>query len=317
MTFDKYIPSFRTSFEKYNFRYKFTVFTPVYNREDTIYRVFDSLNKQSFTDFELIIINDGSTDNSHKKISELLKTVNFEVTYINNHINRHKMACYFQAIDLARGEFLIILDSDDRCTESALQVFRDVYDSIPDHKINSVSGISALCKDQSGKLIGEKFPKNHYYSNTFRQNLYHSSVMERWGFTKTEVLKNIKVNPEIFSRGLIPEGIIWELIASQGYETLYINRVLRVYYLDTHNRLSNRDHKKNSFGMALYSLSVINWFANDYFLKKPLYFIKRIYTLLRAAYYLDYEKKEYVTLIPNRFLKSLFIIGWYFKHLLK
>ncbi|WP_178988429.1 glycosyltransferase family 2 protein [Winogradskyella schleiferi] len=317
MNFIDFIPTFNTEDIIENSEYRFSIFTPVYNRADTIHRVFDSLNSQTFTDFELILINDGSTDNSHQTILELLKTAKFKVNYINNAKNQHKMACYFQAIDLAQGEFLIILDSDDECVENALEVFSNSYDSIPENKKKMISGITAMCKDESGQVIGEKFPEYPYYSSTFRQNLYHPVVMERWGFTKTEILKRIKINPDMFAKGLIPEGLIWEFISSLGYETLYINEVLRIYYLDTHNRLSNRDHEKNSFGMAVYSLSVINWFSKDYFLKKPTYFLKRTYTLLRAAHYLNFKKQDYLRELPNITLRFLFNIGWHFKHLLR
>ncbi|TPV33369.1 glycosyltransferase family 2 protein [Paucihalobacter ruber] len=315
MNFIDYLPTLKNENITKNFKYKFTVFTPVYNRESTIHRVFNSLNKQTFKDFELILINDGSTDSSHEVILELLKTASFKVNYINNSENQHKMACYFQAIDLAQGKFLIILDSDDECVENALNIFNETYNSIPKNKREIISGITSLCMDVSGQLIGEKFPEHHYYSNTFRKNIYFPNSGERWGFTKTEILKRIKINPNMFSRGLIPEGLIWEFISSQGYETLYINEILRIYHTDTSNRLSNINHKKNSFGVAVYSISVINWFSGDYIFKKPKYFLKRTYTLLRAANYLNYKKQDYLRAIPNKGLKKIFEIGWHFKHL--
>ena len=52
--------------------YKFTVFTPCYNGEKTIHRVFESMNAQTYTNWEWIIINDGSTDNSDSVIKELI-----------------------------------------------------------------------------------------------------------------------------------------------------------------------------------------------------------------------------------------------------
>lgn len=52
--------------------YKLTVFTPCYNGEKTIHRVFESMNAQTYTNWEWIIINDGSTDNSDCVIKELI-----------------------------------------------------------------------------------------------------------------------------------------------------------------------------------------------------------------------------------------------------
>lgn len=52
--------------------YKFTVFTPCYNGEKTIHRVFESMNAQTYTNWEWIIINDGSTDDSDNVIKKLI-----------------------------------------------------------------------------------------------------------------------------------------------------------------------------------------------------------------------------------------------------
>jgi len=54
------------------YQYKFTVFTPVFNCEKSIIKVHDSLVNQTFKNFEWLIINDGSTDNSHKIIQSYI-----------------------------------------------------------------------------------------------------------------------------------------------------------------------------------------------------------------------------------------------------
>ena len=63
-----------------NFEYTFTVFTSVYNRATTVKRVFNSLNKQTFKDFELIIIDDGSVDDTEKIIKNNFR--DSRITYI-------------------------------------------------------------------------------------------------------------------------------------------------------------------------------------------------------------------------------------------
>ena len=82
------IPKYKEQ-PKHGFEYTFSIFTPVYNREDTLHRVFNSLNAQTFKDFELILINDGSTDNSHHVALDLIKTATFKVNYVNNEVNKH------------------------------------------------------------------------------------------------------------------------------------------------------------------------------------------------------------------------------------
>lgn len=298
-----------------NFGYTFTVFTPIYNRADTLQRVFKSLNAQTFRDFELVMINDGSKDNSHEVALELIKTATFPVNYINNKVNKHKMACFMQAIQVAKGKFILPFDSDDECTPDALEVFHEEYEAIPKEKQKTISGVTCLCNDQFGNLVGAPFKTSPYYSNTFKQQMEQPNASEKWGCTKTEILKNIQVNSTIFSRGYIPEGVIWELIAKQGFNTKYINTTLRTYYLDTENAISIQNHENDAFGMAIYSLSVLNWYYQDYLFKKPMLFIKRVYTLLRASQYLEFSLKEYQQAIPSKLLKIGFTIGWPLKKL--
>lgn len=306
------LPSYK-KYEAFNFKYTFTVFTPVYNRADTLARVFKSLNAQTFRDFEFIMINDGSTDNSHEVALELIKTANFEINYINNAGNQHKMACFKQAIDIAQGEFMLTLDSDDECIPEALEILKQEYNAIPINKKSKISGVTVLCNDQFGNLVGEPFPVSPFFSNTFKESLYYPKASEKWGFTKTEILKGIHLNPIIFSRGYIPEGLIWELIAREGYETKYVNTVLRIYYIGTSNAISIQNHEKDAFGMAVYSLSVLNWFYKDYLFKGPKLFAKRVYSLLRASQYLEFSLREYQQAIQSKTLKLCFTLGWPFK----
>lgn len=313
MDLKEFMPTYSPVSKASIYNFKFTVFTPVYNRADTIQRVFKSLENQTFKDFELLIINDGSKDNSHEVIQELISKSNLNIRYINNKENRHKMACIMQGVQLAKGEFFLPLDSDDECVENALEVFLERYLSIPQENISKISGITCLCKDQDHQLIGEKFKEQPFYSTSFENRLNSLGLSEKWGFTKTDILRGVSINPEIYSKGYIPEGIIWNLIAKQNYKTMYTNDVLRIYYLDTGNRISNQNHEKDAFGMLVFCLCILNWFYKDYFWRNPKLFLLRIYALLRASNFLKYKRQEYIDAIDSKKIKFLIIMCWPFK----
>ena len=59
-----------------------TIFTPTYNRADTIQRTYLSLLKQTCMDFEWLIVDDGSTDNTELKVQEWIKESVFPIRYI-------------------------------------------------------------------------------------------------------------------------------------------------------------------------------------------------------------------------------------------
>ena len=269
-----YLPEY-TEISNFKSEYTFTVMVPVYNSENTIHRVFKSLNNQTFKDFEVIIINDGSTDNTHVNITNLLGDINFKCHYINNSVNKHKMGLIFEASKIAKGEFFIMHDADDECLPESLETFKREYDNIPEDLKPNISGVTCCCIDENGNRVGDKFPETPFYSNSFKNYTYYKLKGEKWGFIKTKILKGIKVDRDIFGRGLIPESFLWYVAAKQGFKTKYFNTMLRIYYLGTENSLSDLGYEKKAFGMALHSILYINYFSREHLHKKPIDFLKK------------------------------------------
>lgn len=98
----------------------FTVFTPTYNRGYILPKLYQSLKKQSFTDFEWIIVDDGSSDETEKIVSQWLKEDNpFSVRYLKKE-NAGKPRAINYGIQYARGKFFFMVDSDDFLLPDAL-----------------------------------------------------------------------------------------------------------------------------------------------------------------------------------------------------
>ncbi|MFT7051063.1 MAG: glycosyltransferase involved in cell wall biosynthesis [Psychroserpens sp.] len=309
------IPTYhKVSDETYH--YKFTVFTPVFNCEKTIIRVHQSLVNQTYKDFEWLIINDGSTDKSHDTVEHLIKTSPLTIHYINNIENQHKMSCFVQAISLAKGELLLTLDGDDECLPDALKIFNEEYLTVPFHLKDSLSAVTALCQDQFGNSLGDIFPTDPYFSNTFKSHAINGIKGEKWGFTKTSVLKGIQVNQQILSKGFIPESLIWSLIAKEGFVTKYINKVLRIYHIGVDDSLSSMSLEKRAFGSIINCIAGFNWFFNRYYFKTPKFFLKNLYVLLRASKYLPYSLKDYLKAIDSNVVKFMILTLWPFRKLL-
>lgn len=297
------------------YEYTFTVFTPVFNCEKTIQNVHNSLGNQTFQNFEWLIINDGSTDNSHFVIEQLIKTSPLHIHYINNSYNQHKMGCFIQAISLAKGELLLTLDGDDECFPNALEVFHKEYLNIPNHLKDKVCAVTGLCEDQHGNRVGDTYPTDPFYSDPFKLNAIDDIRGEKWGFTKTSVLRSIQINNDIKSKGLIPESLIWNLIAKEGYQTKYINKILRIYHRGVDNSLSSTSVKDRAFGSMIYSIAMVNWFYKKYYFQSPRFFLKYIYVLLRASKFLPYSLQDYLNSIDSKRIKFLFITLWPFRKL--
>lgn len=91
-----------------------------YNSEATIAASINSVLRQTFTNFELLVVNDCSTDNTEKIVRDIMKH-DARIRLLNNETNRGVSFTRRQGLANARGEWIAILDSDDLWTEEKLQ----------------------------------------------------------------------------------------------------------------------------------------------------------------------------------------------------
>lgn len=125
---------------------KVSVLTPIYNTNPQHLReCIDSILKQTFSDFEFIIINDGSTDNTAKIVKEYAKR-DKRIKFINNKKNRGFIAASNDGLKAATGEYIAKMDSDDISLPNRLAKQVEFLDSHPD--IGMVGcGLQAFGKD--------------------------------------------------------------------------------------------------------------------------------------------------------------------------
>jgi glycosyltransferase involved in cell wall biosynthesis len=99
-----------------------SVIIPLYNREKTIIKTLQSLEKQTHKDFEVIIVNDGSTDNSEKMAAKYLKSLKSGIPYyFFNQKNKGAPAARNRGFKESKGEFILFCDADAILKPSALE----------------------------------------------------------------------------------------------------------------------------------------------------------------------------------------------------
>lgn len=102
----------------------FSVIIPTYNREKTIKRAVDSVLNQTFKSFELIIVDDGSKDQTEKIIGSYCDK---RIIYIKHEINKGQNPSLNTGISIAKGTYISFLDSDDEWDPSMLQKVHDKF----------------------------------------------------------------------------------------------------------------------------------------------------------------------------------------------
>ncbi|MDC0957852.1 glycosyltransferase family A protein [Flavobacteriaceae bacterium] len=210
----------------------FTVFTPSYNRANTLPRVFESLQRQSFNDFEWLIIDDGSSDKTNQLVEEFKKSAKFSITYkwVTNR-GKHKVKNI--AVNLANGKFFFTLDSDDWIEPETLDRFKYHWENIPSEKKHLFSGVAGLTKfagdslfGVEGKLNGTKNPQDIIDTDMISIRTKYKVRGEKCGTHLTSVMRQF-LSPEFDNEKFSPEAIVWRRIAKQGYLVRYTNEIYR------------------------------------------------------------------------------------------
>jgi len=247
----------------------YTVFTPTFNRAHTLHRVFDSLVAQTYRDFEWIVIDDGSTDDTQSLIKLWQQQADFPIHY-HYQVNSGKHIAYNYAVKLAHGELFLVIDSDDGFVVNALESMLYWWENIPSNQRNSFTGIVTLCQNEYGNLCGVPFAESPLDTNALDLRYKHKIRAETWGFHRTAVLKQFPF-PEDANVRFVPENIVWDAIARK-YKIRCINEPLRIFYQDLTVRLTKAD-PKNKARVKHYFLQMLNRdFA--YAIHDPKSFIK-------------------------------------------
>lgn len=200
-----------------------TVFTPTYNRAQLLPRLYESLCAQTCTEFEWLVVDDGSTDNTEEVVENFIKSAqkNFPIRYIKKE-NGGKHTAINVGVKEANGELFLIADSDDKLPENAIADIAEVYETIKDN--SEYAGVCGLDKDFNGKIIGSGLPQEIIDTNSL-------DIRYRFGITgdlkevfRTEVMRKFAF-PETNGERFCPEALVWNRIAYK-YKLRFFNKAV-------------------------------------------------------------------------------------------
>jgi glycosyltransferase involved in cell wall biosynthesis len=271
--------------EMYPYQYTFTVFTPTFNRRHTLHRVYESLSMQTFRDFEWLIVDDGSVDNTWESVEVWQQYSDFPIRYIwQQHQGKH--IAFNRGVQEARGELFLDIDSDDACIPEALARFKYHWDSIPNNEKDQFSAVTALCKDQHGKIVGSSFPQSIIDSNSLEMYYKYKMKGDKWGFHRTEVLRNFQF-PAVKGVDFVPESLVWHAIARQ-FRTRFVNEPLLICFRNEQGRSDHLSSFRKPSTQALsYRLSHQTVLNEEiaYFRYRPQQAILSPFQYIRYSYH--------------------------------
>lgn len=211
---------------------RITVFTPTYNRAYTIKNLYCSLQRQTFLDFEWLVIDDGSSDETKALFDSWRKESNpFPIRYYYEE-NKGKMKEINRAMDWAEGDLFFTVDSDDILTPDALEKI-DCWERQMPHD-------GSFCGLAGNAEYSDKHSKNPIFSHPYIDatlfQRYRDNGQEHIGFDRawvfyTDIYRRYKF-PEFDGEKFIAEAVSWNRMAHDGLKIRCFNDVLSLYIQD-------------------------------------------------------------------------------------
>lgn len=195
-----------------------TIFTPTYNRAYILPRLYESLATQTCRDFEWIVVDDCSTDDTESLLSRWTAEGRINMRCFRTTHNGGKHAAINRGVAEARAPWFFIVDSDDHLTEDAIEwVVIHTGQAAADTQIGGISGIRI---HQDGTRIGS--PKTFADLECLPTELtlkygISGDMAEIW---RTQVLQSLPF-PIYEGEKFCPEALIWFRIADRGLRVRY------------------------------------------------------------------------------------------------
>ncbi len=224
-----------------------TVFTPTYNRAATLPRLYESLTRQSCTDFEWLIVDDGSSDTTRVLIDEWAREGRVNIRYVYKD-NGGKPSAHNLGTREARGDLFICVDSDDYLADSAVQTVTEAWGCANGGEV----GILAYKMLSDGRSVTE-IRDTEVTSFTLKDGY------DRYGLTgdtalvfKTEALRQFEF-PTFAGEKFIPEGYLYDKIDTLGKLLVVREKIYVCEYLgDGYTANMKRVLYKNPQGYFAY-----------------------------------------------------------------
>ena len=253
--------------------FEITAFTCTYNRADTLRRTYESLCNQTVRNFEWIVYDNGSTDNTRELVTKWKSEADFPIVILSRPDNSGYQRSFNHGVKAAKGYFWLQLDSDDEVVPNAFSRMVELWRAIPDGEKPNFTGVTVNCVDQHGKLFGEEFPYNPTDSNSIEIFYKHGIRDEKFGMHRVDVIKDYPF-PDVEDH--VNAGLVWTAIA-QDYQTRFVNESLRIYYVEEEGRPDQLTFHTgladNAVGRRMNHMHSLNEHLG-WFMHNPLQFIK-------------------------------------------
>ncbi len=202
-----------------------TIFTPTYNRAYIIGKLYRSLLEQTDGNFEWLVVDDGSTDNTRELIGSFIQEAKISIRYFWQE-NGGKHRAINRGVREATGELFFIVDSDDQVVPEAVERIVYHYETVRGDK--TFAGVCGLKAYFSGEKVGGGADLGILDCNALDYRFKYAIKGDMAEVFRTEILREYPF-PEIEGEKFCPEGLVWNRIARK-YKLRYFQE--KIYLCD-------------------------------------------------------------------------------------
>ena len=227
-----------------------TVFTPTYNRRNTLPDTYESLRAQDCRDFIWLIVDDGSSDGTEEMVREWQKQDNgFEIRYIYKE-NGGMHTAHNTAYEAIDTELNVCIDSDDTMAPGSVAAIKEFWESVRDQGYAGIIGLDAY--RSSGEIVGKGFPEGLRETKLYEYYANGGSGDKKLVY-RTDVVREYPPYPVFPGEKYVGLVYLYRLI-DQKYTLAVLDRVLcEVEYLpEGSSRNMFRQYVRNPQGFAFW-----------------------------------------------------------------
>lgn len=198
-----------------------TIMTPTYNRAYILPEAYRSLREQSCFDFEWIVVDDGSQDETEQLVRGwAAQCADFPIRYCRQP-NGGKHRAVNRGVQLARGAWFLILDSDDSLLPCAVERIAAWTAEVAGR--DDLAGVAGL-KQTQGKPVGGA-PRAPYVEASNAERRRFGLLGDKAEAYRTELMRRYPF-PEFEGENFIRESVVWDRIACEGYRLRWYNEAI-------------------------------------------------------------------------------------------
>lgn len=206
------------------FDFKITVFTPTYNRAYILENLYQSLQRQSYGDFEWLVVDDGSCDGTEALFDRWRREENpFPIRYVRQE-NGGKCRAINHGLKLARGELFFTVDSDDYLTDDALEKVARWEAELP--KDQKYCGFAGNLGTAPNVTPNKPLPGDFFDGTAFDR--YGIVDGERASVFYTDIHRRY-LYPEFPGEKFMTEAVTWNRMANDGYRMRFFNDIIWIF----------------------------------------------------------------------------------------